>query len=169
MLRWSRAWVPGPPPQMWRRSLAWIPDPPLLMPRWSRALIFFPSHDGDKPPLEFVFPFLSILYFSSYNSDNPPLKFVCPFLYILYFPHKMATTLHGICLSASLHSLLSSHKGKNNPSYPLFFKNIKIIIMLIENTYWTYYKNPGSGRDSPILHLLSIDHRKGPSASSCRA
>jgi hypothetical protein len=119
MPRWSRAKIPGPPPQTWRRSRAWIPSPPPLMLCWSRVLLFFPSHNGNKPPLEFVFPFLFIIYFSSYNSNNPLLEFVCPFLYILYFPHTMATTLPGICLSASLHSLLSSHKGENNPSYPL--------------------------------------------------
>jgi hypothetical protein len=95
------------------------------MPCRSRVLHFFPSNDGDKPPLEFVCLFLYILYFSSYDSDNPPLEFVCPFLYILYFPHTMSEPFLKF-----VRLLLCIPHTKANTK-----KISKLFIMLIEHTY----------------------------------
>jgi hypothetical protein len=123
----SWVWNPGPPPSSFVVMPLQIPSMDRMDPGSSSseaALILGTSF------LSFPYTIATILHctgfclivslhslLSSHDSNDPPLEFVCPFLYILYFPHTIATTLSGICPSASLHFLLSSQNAKKLTRY----------------------------------------------------
>jgi hypothetical protein len=83
----SRAGIPAPPPPMTRRSRAWILGPPPQMWRRSRAWIPCP----------------------------PPLLMPRRSWILILFPSLTQQLSIRICLSVSLHSLLSPHNSNDPP------------------------------------------------------